>query len=63
VTICEVAAALQCSEAAVVQRIEDGESLAVSIGGDNLLVSKRRIDRIAELERVKRPSHLPARRR
>jgi|SRR5215471_17013053 len=61
-TITEAADILHCTEAAVLQRVEDGEILAVSIGVDTMLVAKKRIDRIADLERRKRPAHLPKRR-
>jgi hypothetical protein len=62
-TVEAAAAELGCSPAAVMQRIELGELVAVCIGADAMLVSKRRIGRIADLKRGKRSSHLPERQR
>jgi hypothetical protein len=63
ITIEEAAETLRCSQADVLQRIEDGELLAVSIAAETMLVARRRISRIADLEAGRRPAHSPERRR
>jgi hypothetical protein len=61
-TIEEAATELKCSEAAVMQRIADGEILAVAIGIDRLVVARQRVYRLRDLKMAMRPSHLPERR-
>ena len=58
-TIRDAAVELQCSSDAILDRIESGELLAVAIGADTLLVSRRRVARLRDLADAKRPAHAP----
>jgi hypothetical protein len=56
-TISDAAAEPKCSSDAILDRIEKGELLAVAIGTDTLLVSRRRVARLRDLAEAKRPAH------